>query len=461
MSATIQADTIIGQKYRIGVKIGSGSFGEIYSGTLISDEPGPPPQVAIKFEKKAARCPQLRHEFKVYRELQGCSGIGRVMYFGSYRDCNVMVMELLGPSLEDLFNTCGRRFSLRTTLQIADQLLERAETLHENHLIHRDIKPANFVANLQVQTSNALVFCIDFGLSKRYRHPHTMQHIPYREGRSLTGTPRYASIANHLGIEQSRRDDLEAIGYVLVYFAKGRLPWQGLKAKSAHKKYALILEKKQAISIRELCEGCPPQFAEYLAYCRELKFDAQPNVAYLRRLFRDLYAQQGHDVQQLAANDWDWTTAQSPHDAAPQHASSTHGSQGGNRPPAASAAPPPRPQHHDFLLGAQPSSAYGAQPSSFGAPPGAFAAPRSEHSPAARPERPKSAGHAAPHAAHGYSSSADAATPRAAGVSSTTGAPYGSGAAYGGGTAASSSIFERPRGAPSDAHDANQRVSRF
>jgi len=108
------------------------------------------------------------------------------------------------------------------------------------------------------------VFCVDFGLSKRYRHPKNLQHIPHRDGRSLTGTPRYASVNNHLGIEQSRRDDLESIGYVLVYFLKGSLPWQGLKAKNAQKKYRLILEKKQQISIAQLCQGCPSQFAEYL-----------------------------------------------------------------------------------------------------------------------------------------------------------------------------------------------------
>lgn len=135
--------TLIGHKYRIGRKIGSGSFGEIFAGGLLHQDSTqqvrarmsalparrllPASQVAIKFEKKSARCPQLRHEFKVYRELQGCSGIGQVLYYGSFRDCNVMVMELLGPSLEDLFNKCGRKFSLRTTLKLADQLLHRVE----------------------------------------------------------------------------------------------------------------------------------------------------------------------------------------------------------------------------------------------------------------------------------------------------------------------------------------------
>ena len=206
----------------------------------------------------------------MYRELQGCTGIGRVMYFGTYRDCNVMVMELLGPSLEDLFNKCGRRFSLKTTLQLADQLLERAETLHENHLIHRDIKPANFVTT---PGEHSMVFCIDFGLSKRYRHPHTLQHIPYREGRSLTGTPRYASVANHQGIETSRRDDLESIGYILVYFLLGKLPWQGLKvppnvAGTASQKHRLILDRKQTTPLPELCRGCPVEFQEFIQFGR-------------------------------------------------------------------------------------------------------------------------------------------------------------------------------------------------
>lgn len=290
------ASSLVNNKYRITRRIGGGSFGEIYMGIGPNNE-----KVAVKFERHGTRCPQLRHEYKVYRELTNCHGFCSVYHFGIQDNYNVMVMDLLGPSLEDLFNKCSRRFSLKTVLQIADQMLERVDTLHSRHLIHRDIKPANFVIGVGDNAAN--VFCVDFGLSKRYRHPKNLHHIPHRDGRSLTGTPRYASINNHLGIEQSRRDDLESIGYVLIYFLKGTLPWQGLKAKNAQKKYRLILEKKQQVSIAQLCQGCPSQFAEFLAYTRSLKFDAKPDIPYLRKLFRDLYHAQGcGSIPKL----WDW-----------------------------------------------------------------------------------------------------------------------------------------------------------
>ncbi|KAK1748858.1 casein kinase I family protein [Skeletonema marinoi] len=308
------------KKYRITKRVGGGSFGDIYLGVGANGEKvrifiyfiasGIPAAmttqiVAVKFEKHGARCPQLRHEYKVYRELQNAPGFAKVHYFGTQDSYNLMVMDLLGPSLEDQFNKCGRRFSLKTVLMIADQMLERVELMHSRHLIHRDIKPANFVTDGGRGSGN-FIYCIDFGLSKRYRHPRTLQHIPQREGRSLTGTPRYASINNHLGVEQSRRDDLESIGYVLVYFLKGGLPWQGLKAKSATKKYKLIMEKKQSITIPALCQGCPSQFAEYLAYCRSLKFEAKPNIAYLRGMFRDLFRSQGY-TNNNSSLDWDWS----------------------------------------------------------------------------------------------------------------------------------------------------------
>ncbi len=127
---------LVNNKFRITRRIGGGSFGEIYMGIGPSGE-----KVAVKFERHGTRCPQLRHEYKVYREMQNCHGFCNVYFFGVQDNYNVMVMDLLGPSLEDLFNKCGRKFSLKSVLQIADQMLERVDTLHARHLIHRDIKP--------------------------------------------------------------------------------------------------------------------------------------------------------------------------------------------------------------------------------------------------------------------------------------------------------------------------------
>jgi serine/threonine protein kinase len=146
-----------------------------------------------------------------------------IHWFGSEGDYNVMVLDLLGPSLEDLFQYCGKKFSLKTTLMIADQIITRLEDLHNKNFIHRDMKPDNFLVGKGPKQD--LINMIDFGLAKRFRDPKTQEHIPYRDGKSLTGTARYASLNCHVGVEQARRDDLESLCFIMVYFIKGSLPW--------------------------------------------------------------------------------------------------------------------------------------------------------------------------------------------------------------------------------------------
>lgn len=287
----------VGNKYRLGRKIGSGSFGEIYLGTNIQTNE----EVAIKLENVKTKHPQLLYEAKLYRILQGGTGIPNIRWFGVEGDYNVLVMDLLGPSLEDLFNFCSRKFSLKTVLMLADQMINRIEFVHSKSFLHRDIKPDNFLMGLGRRANQ--VYIIDFGLAKKYRDTTTHQHIPYRENKNLTGTARYASVNTHLGIEQSRRDDLESLGYVLMYFLRGSLPWQGLKAGNKKQKYEKISEKKVSTSIEALCRGYPTEFASYFHYCRSLRFDDKPDYAYLKRIFRDLFIREGFQFDYV----FDWT----------------------------------------------------------------------------------------------------------------------------------------------------------
>uniref|UniRef100_A0A0W0FLE3 Protein kinase domain-containing protein n=1 Tax=Moniliophthora roreri TaxID=221103 RepID=A0A0W0FLE3_MONRR len=241
--------------------------------------------VAIKFEPRKAEAPQLRDECRSYRILAGCTGIPQIYHFGQEGLHNILVIDLLGPSLEDLFDMCGRKFSIKTVCMAARQMISRVQTIHEKNLIYRDIKPDNFLIGRPGTKGANIVHVVDFGMAKQYRDPKTKQHIPYRERKSLSGTARYMSINTHLGREQSRRDDLEALGHVFMYFLRGSLPWQGLKAATNKQKYEKIGEKKQTTPIKELCEGFPEEFGIYLNYVRKLGFEETPDYDFLRELF--------------------------------------------------------------------------------------------------------------------------------------------------------------------------------
>lgn len=246
----------IGEDFKLYAtkKLGSGAFGEIYQGYSYKHSH----DVAIKLESMKNKHSQLQYEAKIYAALQGGLGIPSMYWFGTQGNYSILIIELLGSSLEDLFNSCGRLFSHKTMLMLTEQMLSRIEFFHNRSFIHRDIKPDNFI--MGVGKNKNLVYAIDFGLAKRYRDPKTGTHIPFKDGKSLTGTARYASINTHLGIEQSRRDDLESLILVMIYFLKGSLPWQGLKAKNIKEKYLKIKEKKLSIKEEELCDKLPSKF---------------------------------------------------------------------------------------------------------------------------------------------------------------------------------------------------------
>ena len=226
-------------KYKPEKKLGEGSFGKIYSAVNVTDGE----HYALKMENKDSGQNLLESESYFLCYLKGY-GIPAVKSYGFSGHYNIMVMELLGKSLEDLFQDSKRRFSLKTVCLLAHQMLDRMEFIHNKHIIHRDIKPDNFVMGLNNKCD--IVYILDFGLAKKYRSSRTLQHIKFNINKKLTGTARYASINALRGCEQSRRDDLEAIGYVLMYFLRGSLPWQGLKVNKGEDRYKKIYQKKKS-----------------------------------------------------------------------------------------------------------------------------------------------------------------------------------------------------------------------
>jgi len=293
-------DLRVGSKFRLMKRIGGGSFGDIYKGeNVITKE-----EVAIKLESLQTSPPQLFTESKMYNMFSGATGFPTIKWFGQEGDYNVLVMDLLGKSLEDLFVLCQKRFTLKTVLMIGDQMIERIEYLHSKGVMHRDIKPDNFVMGTGNQYN--IVFIIDYGLTKRFLDSRTHEHIQMKDGKKLTGTARYASLNTHKGFEQSRRDDLECIAYSLIYFLKGSLPWQGIVAENRRQKYAKIAEIKNSTPIPILCEGIPEEFAIFLDSIRKLEFEEKPDYWYYRKLFRELFIREGYSYDYQ----YDWLQSQ-------------------------------------------------------------------------------------------------------------------------------------------------------
>lgn len=284
---------IVAKNYQITKKLGNGAFGEIWKAVNLKSKQ----EYAIKFEEINSKHQQLYAECRIYLWFHSDStvlaqAIPQVVYYGIEGNKSIMIMDLLGPSLEDLFSKCKKKFSVKTVLMCADQMIKRVEYIHMRRIIHRDIKPDNFTIGHNKNSHR--IFIIDFGLAKKFMSSGG-EHIKYREGKGLTGTARYASINTHLGIEQARRDDLESLGYVFLYFLRGSLPWQGLKARNIKDKYEKIKEKKILTKVDDLCTGFPEEFNKYLSFCRKLKFTEKPDYSYLRGLFKNLFKSLGYE----------------------------------------------------------------------------------------------------------------------------------------------------------------------
>lgn len=275
----------ISDKYFFEKRVGSGSFGEVYTvfHKLLDKD------IAAKIENKRENS-RLYDEYKIYRRLHRKGFTEGIPQYYEYLETpvyNILLMELLGDSLEKKYLDIEKKISIGSVLKLGIEIIKVIENFHKAGYIHRDIKPSNFMFNIENSYSDMKLYIVDFGLSKRYIINN--EHIEMKTGRSLTGTARYASINVHNGIEPSRRDDIESIGYMLIYLLKGKLPWQGIKktdvGQAKKDQIELIGDKKLCTSVNELCKDIPNIFIEYINYARKLKFTEKPDYKYLINLF--------------------------------------------------------------------------------------------------------------------------------------------------------------------------------
>ena len=277
-------NSVFFNKYRLVEKLGEGTFGMIFKCESTDG------LCAFKFEKKRnGRKPLLKFESDLMIELKGY-GIPNIYSYIEHEDYNIMIMELLGKSLEGLLRqNSSEKLSLKTVCMLAIDILKILQNIHEKHYIHRDIKPDNFAIGYSEQSK---LYLIDFGLAKQYRSPKTLQQKPMQKNKKLTGTARYASINALKGYDQSRRDDMESVAYVIAYLLRGNLPWQGILCKTKEEKYSKILYRKQNIPPEQLFNGFPIELVTFINYCRKLGYDEEPDYDYLTNLFKDIIINQ-------------------------------------------------------------------------------------------------------------------------------------------------------------------------
>ena len=297
-------DVLIGKtvfnKYQLLKKLGEGCFGFIYEAQSLNSKR----HYAIKLEDIREEQYILEEE-AIFLSYINCNRIPKVKLFGYSGNFLILVMELLGKSLDKILHELpSKKMSLRCVCNIAYQLIEIFEVIHNNNIIHRDIKPANIA--IGSEDKHKYIYVLDFGLSKKYRSGSSKKQLPFTQNNPLVGNARYSSINALEGGTQSRRDDLESIGYLLLFLLLGKLPWQGKVSHSKEDKYYKIREIKRKTTPEELCLGIPKQFEEYVKYTRNLKYEAEPDYNYLKNLFLSMLKNYNWEFDYFY--DWDQTT---------------------------------------------------------------------------------------------------------------------------------------------------------
>ncbi|KAK7390722.1 hypothetical protein VNO78_18753 [Psophocarpus tetragonolobus] len=271
--------------YRVERKLGKGGFGQVFVGRRERATGAGAMEVALKFEHRNSKGCNYGppYEWQVYNTLGGSYGIPKVHYKGRQGEYYIMVMDILGPSLWDLWNSSSQTMSAEMVSCIAVESLSILEKMHSKGYVHGDVKPENFLLGQPATAQEKKLFLVDLGLATKWRDTSSGLHVDYDQRPDMfRGTVRYASVHAHLGRTASRRDDLESLAYTLVFLHKGRLPWQGYQGDS---KSFLVCKKKMGTSPETLCCMCPPPFRQFLEIVVNMKFDEEPNYCKLISLF--------------------------------------------------------------------------------------------------------------------------------------------------------------------------------
>ena len=302
--------------------IGSGSFGQV----LYGKHKNTSLEVAVKVISSDTSTDTIRKEINFSKQLQKITGFPTIYYTCVYDKKNIIVESLLGPSLDKLFKYCGRKFPLKTVCLIGKEIVKRLENMHEKGILHRDLKPNNLtwgnfnssynnisnfnsINNISNNLDIKTIFLIDFGLSCSFLEGGlSYKHYKIKTNLSFIGTLRYASLNSHKGIRQSRRDDLESMIYILIYFLKGKLPWQDVKAKQKEERHKLISEIKSKVTIESLCENLPSEFAELLTYVKNLEFDEKPIYSKFYAFFHNLIEKLNKEMIEEKDYSYIWET---------------------------------------------------------------------------------------------------------------------------------------------------------
>ena len=293
--AKLTLKSIIFKKYLVIKKIDEGSFGSIYLSQNIQTKE----KVAIKIENRKTEDPLLEREAYILFYLRG-PGLPEIKTFGKTKDLFILIQNLLGPSLANLLDKHSIVFTIKDICMLSIQMIERLEYIHLKNYIHRDIKPHNFLMGID---DPDILYLIDFGLSKKYRSKKG-KHIKFSINNNITGTPRYCSINGLRGAEQSRRDDLESLFYVIIYFFRGNLPWQNLKIKSRQERFNRINYLKKNISYKILCKNLPQELYNFGTYIKRLKFEEDPDYNFLRNCFYSILK----NINEKNDNKFSWLT---------------------------------------------------------------------------------------------------------------------------------------------------------